>query len=176
MVVLYFGLCSPVGSVLVKGNGYFLPHQKVPRSKCFLLSLLPAPFTFTGAKIISISPFHATCELVNYSAKAFPPVQSDRVHWYFHISCTDFCPNALGEIENDWMTSVSQSLTQQGRMTTPAKVSFSSQQCLTLPLGLKCFCPSVNSSSISFLGFATILLFSGLLFLVLFKWRKRCSL
>lgn len=48
------------------------------------------------------------------------------------------------------VTFISQLMTQQGRMATPAKVCFSFQQCLTLPLGLKCFYPSTNSSSISF--------------------------
>lgn len=32
------------GIVMVEGNEYVLPHQKVPSSKCFLLSQLPAPF------------------------------------------------------------------------------------------------------------------------------------
>lgn len=53
------------------------------------------------------------------------------------------------------MTSVSQPMTQQGRTATPAKVCFS-YQCLPLPAGLTCCCPSDNSSSISSLGFATI--------------------
>lgn len=55
-------------------------------------------------------------------------------------------------------------MTQQGRMATLPRFA-SLQQCLTLPLRLKCLCPSKNSST-SFLGFAVIPLFSGLLFLV----------
>lgn len=39
------------------------------------------------------------------------------------------------------MTSVSQPMTQQGRMATPAKVCFSFQQCLTLPLRTKVLMP-----------------------------------
>lgn len=153
---------------------YFLPHQKVPSGKCFLL-FTPCPsLRLQVPKYFPVLPFMLHVNWLIILQKPFHQYQSDIAYLYFHVSYTAFVWTSLEK----WlkMTSVSQPMTQQGRMATPAKVCFPFQQCLTLPLRLKCLCPSKNSSSISFLGFTTIPPFSGLLFLVVFKWRKRCSL
>lgn len=121
-----------VGHVLVEGNECFLPHQKVPNSKCFPPSWLHAPFYVCRCQ--NNFPFSLLCGMWSGSltAKPFHQYQSDLAHLYFLISCTDFCLNIPGEVETIESISTHDSARQNGH---PAKVCFSFQQCLTLPLG-----------------------------------------
>lgn len=58
---------------------------------------------------------------------------SDIAHLSFHLSCTEFCLNILGEVETKLKSvSTHDSTRQNGH---PAKVCVSLQQCLALPLG-----------------------------------------